>query len=87
MPVQNRRSARLFLVIIAVASLWPRTAAAQSLTGALVGTITDEQGAVLPGASVRLTSPSLIGGPTTVITSGRGQLRFPVLPPGTYVLG
>src|SRR5262245_13863485 len=86
MPVHVQRSARLILVIIAAASIFPRLAAAQGLTGALIGTVMDEQGGVLPGASVRLTSPSLMGGPTTVITSDRGQLRFPVLLPGSYVI-
>ena len=90
MPVQERRSerrsARLLLVLIVAASVSPCLAAAQSLTGALLGTVTDEQGGVLPGASVRVTSPALIGGPATVTTSDKGQLRFPVLPPGTYVV-
>jgi hypothetical protein len=61
-------------------------AAAQSLTGALIGTVKDEQGGVLPGAAVRVTSPALIGGPATATTNERGQLRFLVLPPGAYVL-
>src|SRR5437016_27406 len=73
--------------LLAVAALLlPRTAGAQGLTGALVGTVKDEQGAVLPGALVRVTSPALIGGPTTTTTNERGQLRFPVLPPGPYML-
>lgn len=59
---------------------------ARVLTGALVGTVKDEQGAVLSGALVRVTSPSLIGGPATMITNERGQLRFPTLTPGTYSL-
>ena len=36
--------------------------AAQALTGALIGTVKDEQGGILPGALVRVTSPALIGG-------------------------
>ena len=63
-----------FLVLFAAACiLLPRMAAAQGLTGALVGTVKDEQGAVLPGALVRLTSPALIGGPATVTTNERGN--------------
>jgi len=69
-------------VLVAVSSM----AAAQGLTGALIGTVKDEQGAVLPGALVRATSPALIGGAVTTISNERGQLRFPVLPPGTYAL-
>src|SRR5215510_11561420 len=76
----------LSALLVAGAMLLPRTADAQGLTGALVGTVKDEQGAVLPGALVRVTSAALIGGPATTTTNEKGQLRFPVLPPGLYVL-
>ena len=61
-------------------------AAAQGLTGALIGTVKDDQDGVLAGAVVRLASPALIGGVVTVTTNERGQLRFPSLPPGLYEL-
>jgi hypothetical protein len=48
--------------------------------------VKDEQGGVLPGALVRMTSPALIRGASTVTSDEKGQLRFPVLPPGTYAL-
>jgi Carboxypeptidase regulatory-like domain/TonB dependent receptor-like, beta-barrel/TonB-dependent Receptor Plug Domain len=60
--------------------------AAQSISGALIGTLTDTQGGVLAGAIVRVSSPSLIGGSQMVTTDARGQLRFPALPPGEYSL-
>jgi hypothetical protein len=60
--------------------------AAQGLTGTLIGTVKDEQGGVLAGARVRLSSPALIGGPRTLPTNENGQLRFPSLAPGTYIL-
>jgi Carboxypeptidase regulatory-like domain/TonB dependent receptor-like, beta-barrel len=81
----RRRRCRLLSVGIACVLL-PWMAAAQSLTGAIVGTVKDEQGAVLPGALVRVTSPALIGGATTATTNEKGQLRFPGLPPGSYRL-
>ena len=71
---------------IAVCVLVPRVAIAQGLTGALIGTVQDDQGAVLPGASVRITSAALIGGVAQVITNEKGQLRFLALPPGSYDL-
>jgi len=37
----------------------------QALTGTFNGTVKDEQGAVLPSARVRVSSPALIGGPAT----------------------
>src|SRR5438034_9979907 len=76
----------LLLSVVTACVLLPWIAGAQALTGALVGTVKDEQGAVLPGALVRVTSPALIGGPTTTTTNERGQLRFPVLPAGSYLL-
>src|SRR5262245_45745039 len=71
---------------IAICLLLPVATAAQGLTGALIGTVKDVQGGVLPGAHVRLTSPALIGGPMTVISDEKGQLRFSTLPPGPYAL-
>lgn len=35
---------------------------------------------------MRVSSPALIGGELTTTTNERGQLRFPSLPPGAYVL-
>ena len=59
---------------------------AQGLTGALIGTVRDAQGGVVPGARVRVSSPALIGGEAVLITNERGQLRFAELPPGFYDL-
>ena len=73
--------------VLGVAFVLPaQVSAAQGLTGALIGTVKDAQGGVLPGAIVRVTSPALIGGPSSITTNERGQLRFPTLPPGRYVL-
>ena len=74
------------LLLAAAYALLPHVAAAQGLTGALIGTVKDAQGGVLPGAVVRVSSPALIGGPATSITNERGQMRFPSLAPGDYAL-
>ena len=72
---------------IAVAcAMLPRVAASQDLTGAIIGTVKDAGGGVLPGALVRVTSSSVLGGPITVTTNERGQMRFAALPPGSYDL-
>jgi hypothetical protein len=71
---------------VLMAILLPAVVFAQGLTGALIGTVKDVQGGVLPGAAVRIASPALIGGPVTVPTNQKGQFRFPVLPPGRYGL-
>src|SRR5262245_49813089 len=84
MEVRMQRCFSALLTVACVLAAVPIDA--QILTGALVGTVKDEQGAVLPGALVRVSSPALIGGPVTMTTSERGYFRFPVLPPGTYAL-
>jgi hypothetical protein len=56
---------------------------AQIGQGRLTGSVTDAQGAVLPGVTVTATSPSLIGVQTTV-TQADGRYIFPALPSGTY---
>ena len=78
---------RTVFVLAVLAAVLPASAAsAQGLTGALIGTVQDEQGAVISGAVVRLTSPALIGGPLATTTDERGRLRFPLLLPGLYIL-
>jgi hypothetical protein len=74
------------LVFATACVLQVQLAAAQTLTGALIGTVNDAQGGVLQGAVVRVSSPALIGGPETMTTNKKGQLRFPALPPGLYLL-
>ena len=69
-------------LLAAACVLQPHLAPAQGLTGALIGTVKDDQGGVLAGAVVRVSSPALIGGPATLTTNEKGQLRFPALPPG-----
>src|SRR4029450_2402217 len=51
--------------------------------GELVGKVADEQGAILPGVTVTLTGPDLMGA-QTVGTNERGLFRFPAVPSGTY---
>ena len=76
----------MFLLGAAGCVLLPGMTAAQGVTGALIGTVKDAQGGVVPGAVVRVSSAALIGGAATLTTNEKGQLRFPALPPGSYVL-
>jgi len=71
------------LVLCAMVALCAATASAQITQGRLAGTVTDAQGAVLPGVTVSVTSPSLIGGQNSV-TEANGTFMFPSLPSGTY---
>jgi len=59
---------------------------AQRITGKIIGEITDDEGAPLPGVIVEISSPSLMGGVHSQITSEDGGYRFINLPPGTYKL-
>ncbi len=71
----------LFLLLLLLIS---SVAQAQRVTGAIKGTVSDEEGGPLPGASVTLTGEALIGGPQVATTSADGGYRFPGLPPGAY---
>ncbi|HWM28932.1 MAG TPA: TonB-dependent receptor, partial [Woeseiaceae bacterium] len=53
-------------------------------TGTLSGVVRDAQGGVLPGVTVSVASPALIGGARTAITGEAGTYQLPPLPPGTY---
>lgn len=53
---------------------------------AVIGRISDGTGGVLPGVSVVLDSPQLVGGAQTTATTERGEYRFADLPPGSYQL-
>jgi carboxypeptidase family protein len=79
------RSRAAAFVVFAIAGLIAAPASAQITQGRLSGLVTDAQGAILPGATVTATSPSLIGQQTTV-TQPDGRFLFPSLPSGTYKL-
>jgi len=58
----------------------------QRVTGKIVGKVTDEEGGPLPGVTIEISSPSLMGGMQPQITTETGTYRFMNLPPGTYKL-
>ena len=53
-------------------------------TGSIVGRITDESGAVLPGVAVTATSPALQLPQVTGVSDAQGDYRLTPLPIGTY---
>ena len=59
---------------------------AQRLTGKITGTVSDADGIPLPGVTIEISSPSMMGGVHAQITSDSGSYRFINLPPGTYKL-
>jgi outer membrane receptor for ferrienterochelin and colicin len=70
------------LALVALFAVAP--ASAQEQVGAIVGSVSDASGAVLPGATVEAVSA---GGTRLAGTSNEsGDFRFPRVPPGTYVV-
>ena len=70
------------LALVALFAVAP--AGAQEQVGAIEGSVTDESGAVLPGATVEAVSAG--GTRLAGTTNESGAFRFPRVPPGTYVV-
>lgn len=77
---------KLFLFAFLLFFLAAGFSSAQRLTGNIKGKVTDEEGIPLPGVTVDISSPVLMGGVHTQITSEEGLYRFVNLPPGEYNL-
>lgn len=81
-----KKNIKLFtLAVFALVSLLFVTAsmAQTSTTGTVEGSVTDQNGAVVSGASVTLSGPNIIRAQTTT-TDGNGGFRFNAVPPGKY---
>src|SRR5438105_12332436 len=77
---------RLVMTALALAVLIGLAAPARAqVVGQIQGTVTDAQGAVLPGVSLTLRN-SETGAVRTSVSEGDGQYRFAGLQPGTYAL-
>jgi hypothetical protein len=74
------------LSALALALAAPTLLAQSNTTSALQGVVRNEAGAPIKSATLRIQSPTLIGGERTTKTSENGSYRFPLLPPGTYTL-
>ena len=71
----------MLIVWLAVSLSAP--ALAQRLTGTLSGQVLDKEGKPLPGATVSISGPALMG-IESYVTSEKGLFRFPALKPGEY---
>src|SRR5581483_545068 len=80
-----RSRATGFLLCVLVAAAFALPAEAQITQGRLTGVVQDTQASVLPGVTVTVTSPALIGAQSTT-TQSDGRYLFPALPTGTYRL-
>ncbi|MBI4478354.1 MAG: TonB-dependent receptor [Acidobacteria bacterium] len=81
MTRQGALALALLLAMTGVASAQTVSAT----TGAINGRVTDNTGAVLPGARVVATSAALMG-TREAVTNEEGNYRFPAVPPGDYTL-
>src|SRR5436190_14299369 len=73
----------LSVMLLLLLGVLVSTAGAQIAGGNIYGTVTDQQGGVLPGVDVTLTA-SIGGQPRTTVTDSQGQFRFLNLDAGTY---
>src|SRR5438094_767864 len=78
-------SSRLIAWAVVVALVCTAAGRAQTNTAGLSGNLTDETGAVLPGAQITVTNTAT-GISRTVPTDERGRFVVPQLPPGPYEL-
>jgi outer membrane receptor protein involved in Fe transport len=78
-----RRSLTAALALLALVVASP--VMAQRTTGAISGTVNDASGAPLPGVTVSVSGPNIVG-TETATTTEHGFYRFLNLPPGEYQL-
>ncbi|MBI1354443.1 MAG: TonB-dependent receptor plug domain-containing protein [Acidobacteria bacterium] len=79
-----RKLIRLCFSLCAVCIL-PSLAFAQGLTGSLVGTVTDNSGAVIPGVTIEVVNTNT-GATATTQSNAAGLYEFPLLRPAPYKL-
>ena len=77
-----KRFLGVFAVVIALGLARP--VAAQVQTGSILVRAADQQGAMMPGVTITISSPVLVAGTMTAVTDASGIYRFPSLVPGTY---
>src|SRR5687767_2319712 len=79
------RGLRLGLCALLVAVTYVGQAAAQEANATISGTVADDQGQVLPGATVTIIDENTKLARSGV-TDARGDFRFPTLVAGTYTV-
>jgi len=82
----SMKNSMRFLVLSLFVLCFSLSAFAQSsTTGSIEGTVIDQAGAAVPGATVTVTSPNLISAQTAT-TDDSGHFRLLSLPPGRYLV-
>lgn len=83
--MQRKYFAVVLLLCLAAFIMESPVAHAQAVTATLVGTVTDQTGAVVPNASVSVLNQAT-GNVTRSATNASGNYTFSLLPPGTYTV-
>jgi hypothetical protein len=73
------------LAIVAMFGLAPAAAQTGQTFGELVGKVSDDQGGALPGVTITLSGPAVMG-TQVAVANERGLYRFPAVNTGTYTL-
>src|ERR1700738_4306561 len=77
------RAVVIGIVALAFSALW--TAFGQNQSAGIIGLITDSGGAVIPNATVAITTPALQVSQLTTTSDAQGNYKFVDLPaPGVY---
>src|SRR5262245_66324432 len=78
---------RIMPATLALCLAFPATSvgAQTATTGTIEGIVTDPNGAVVPGATIKVTSPNLIR-VQTATSDTQGRYRIANLPPGKYTV-
>ena len=74
----------LMVFIVSLVSFASSPVAGQGGDASIIGQVTDQSGAVLPGVTVTATSPALQVPQVTDVTNERGEYRLAPLPVGIY---
>jgi hypothetical protein len=81
-----RRHLRPAFLALALLTLMLPAPALAAPAGRLIGTVRGPDGGVLPGATVTVSSPALIGGARVAESGPDGSFAFPGLDPGVYTV-
>jgi len=77
----NKKIFKVSLILLLAFGLTSASFAQGSQTGTISGTVVDTEGNLLPGCTVTLSGPRLIG-TKSYVTSDMGKFRFPSVAPG-----
>jgi outer membrane receptor protein involved in Fe transport len=80
------RPTRLLILLVVSAAACTGALAQSRTASGLTGRVQDEGGAALPGVTIEIASPALIGGVRAVTTDEHGRYRFSEIHPGAYRL-